>query len=166
MSRSLSNHLRVLALDPFRDGFGFAVLEGPEQLIDWGVKRVNKTKNPNCLCKIESLIEHYQPNVIVLEDCKGSRRSLRVQELIRKIMRLASKKKITCRSFSRSKIGKVFSQSSVLTKYQIASIIAEKFPELVPHVPPVRKPWMSEDSRMSIFDAVALALTFCFFECI
>jgi hypothetical protein len=28
------------------------------------------------------------------------------------------------------------------------------------YVPPPRKPWKSEDARMGIFDAAALALTF------
>jgi hypothetical protein len=35
-------------------------------------------------------------------------------------------------------------------------------PELAPRLSRFRKPWMSEDYRMSIFDAVALALTFFF----
>jgi hypothetical protein len=40
-------------------------------------------------------------------------------------------------------------------------IIAKRFPEeLGSRLPPERKPWMSEDSRMNIFDAVALALVF------
>ena len=33
-----------------------------------------------------------------------------------------------------------------------------QFPELEKRLPRVRKPWMSEDERMSIFDAVALAI--------
>ena len=47
-------------------------------------------------------------------------------------------------------------------KQEIAIAIAERFPELAPRLPRSRKPWMSEDYRMSIFDAVALALTFFF----
>jgi hypothetical protein len=33
-------------------------------------------------------------------------------------------------------------------------------PELAPYRPPRRKLWMSEDDRMAIFDAAALAATF------
>jgi hypothetical protein len=45
------------------------------------------------------------------------------------------------------------------TKHALAEIIAKRFPEeLGSRLPPKRKPWMSEDSRMNIFDAVALAL--------
>jgi len=35
----------------------------------------------------------------------------------------------------------------------------QRFPELAPRLPRFRKPWMSEDYRMSIFDAVAFGLT-------
>ena len=34
---------RVLAIDPSTRGFGFAVLEGLEKLVDWGVTRMIKT---------------------------------------------------------------------------------------------------------------------------
>jgi hypothetical protein len=37
---------------------------------------------------------------------------------------------------------------------------SELLPELTARLPRVRKPWMSEDERMSIFDAAAMALTY------
>lgn len=155
------NNQRVLAIDPCTQGFGFAVLEGTDQLIDWGVKEAKSDKNNVCLKKIAGLIEYYQPDVIVLENPigKGSRRCLRVQDLIQEIIKLASRKKIKSRSFSRSQIKKAFSSSGAFTKYQIACAIVEQFPELSPYTPKERKPWMSEDQRMNIFDAVAQALT-------
>ena len=38
--------------------------------------------------------------------------------------------------------------------------VAERFPELARYPPPERKPWMSEDLKMAIFDAAAFALAF------
>jgi hypothetical protein len=38
--------------------------------------------------------------------------------------------------------------------------IAKRFPELALRLPRFRKPWMSEDYRMSIFDAAGFALAF------
>ncbi len=38
--------------------------------------------------------------------------------------------------------------------------VAERFPELARYLPPERKPWMSEDLKMAIFDAAAFALAF------
>jgi hypothetical protein len=53
-----------------------------------------------------------------------------------------------------------FSESGASNKFEIAKTIAARFPELTPRLPRFRKPWMSEDYRMSIFDAVAFGLTF------
>lgn len=41
----------------------------------------------------------------------------------------------------------------------MARFIAARFAELARYVPPERKPWMSEDPRMAVFDAPAFALT-------
>jgi hypothetical protein len=38
--------------------------------------------------------------------------------------------------------------------------IAKRMPAFEPFQPAPRKPWQSEDARMGIFDAAALALTF------
>ena len=46
MSRAYTKDIRVLAIDPSTRGFGYAVLEGPNRLIDWAVKetKVDKTR--------------------------------------------------------------------------------------------------------------------------
>jgi len=48
----------------------------------------------------------------------------------------------------------------VTNKRQLAEAIAARIPAFERYLPPPRKPWMSEDSRMNLFDAAALALTF------
>jgi Holliday junction resolvasome RuvABC endonuclease subunit len=162
MKHPSAKNQRVLAFDPYSNGFGFAVLEGPKRLIDYGVKKVKGDKNSACIRKIAGLIEHYQPEVIVLEDSTstGSRRCQRVQGLMQEISRLASSKKIKARSFSRVQIRKAVPASATSTKHQIARSITVLLPELAFRLPPPRKPWMTEDERMSIFDAVALALVY------
>jgi len=164
MSRAYTKDICVLAIDPSTRGFGFAVLEGPNRLIDWGVKETKTDKNRRTLKIIAELIDQYEPSVIVLEDYagKGSRRCLRVAELIDEISKLAVRRKVKVRSISRADLRQSFADSGARTKYEIATAIAKRFPELAPRLPRFRKPWMSEDYRMSIFDAVALALTFFF----
>lgn len=166
MSSTFTREKRIIAVDPTTKGFGFVVMEGSERLIDWGVKGAKKSKKERSLELIADLIDRYQPDVIAVEDFagKGSRRCQRVQELISRIQRLGLKKKIKTRGFSRSEVRKAFSQSGAFTKHQISTDIAQRLPELSPRLPPFRKPWMSEDYRMSIFDAVSFALTFFYFE--
>jgi len=160
MNRRPNREIRVLAIDPSIRGFGFAVLEGPNRLIDWGVKETKSEKNRTALKLINDLIDEYQPNAIIVEDysAKGSRRCRRVCDLINDISKLAAKRKIKVRSFSRAKVKQSFSESGASNKQDIAIAIAGRFPELAPRLPRFRKPWMSEDYRMSIFDAVALGL--------
>ena len=164
MSRAYTKDICVLAIDPSTRGFGFAILEGPNRLIDWGVKETKTDKKRRTLKQIDDLIAVYLPSVIVVEDYagKGSRRCRRIERLINDISKLASKRQIKVRSFSRARVKQTFAECGASNKQEIAIVIANRFPELVPRLPRFRKPWMSEDYRMSIFDAVALALTFFF----
>ena len=127
MSRAYAKDICVLAIDPSTRGFGFGVLEGPNRLIDWGVKETKTDKKKKSLKLINDLIDRYEPKVIVIEDYegKGSRRCRRVRELIEDISKLAAKRKIKVKSFSRLKVKQVFSESGAVNKYEIASAIAK-----------------------------------------
>ena len=47
------------------------------------------------------------------------------------------------------------------TKQEMAEALAKQFPdELASRLPEKRKAWKSEDARMDIFEAVALAVAF------
>src|SRR5437867_13249641 len=127
MNRRPTREIRALAIDPSTRGFGFAVLEGSERLVDWGVKETKTDKNKRSLRLISELIEQYEPSVLVLEDYvgKGSRRCRRVAELIEEIRELATTRKLKVRSFSRLHIKQAFAESGAGTKYEIAIAIAK-----------------------------------------
>jgi Holliday junction resolvasome RuvABC endonuclease subunit len=163
MNQINPKHFRILTIAPSTRGFGFVVLEGQETLVDWGVKTVKGDKNIQSLKKVEELIAHYQPGVLVLEDAsaKYSRRSPRIRKLSQQIIKMAVARKVSVKLFSRDQVMKTFIADGQGTKHALAEIIAKRFPEeLGSRLPPKRKPWMSEDSRMNIFDAVALVLAF------
>ena len=73
---------------------------------------------------------------------------------------MARARGVPARRISRAVLRRAFTAEQACTKYKIALAIAGRFPELAWRLPPIRKPWMSEDTRMGIFDAVALALAF------
>jgi Holliday junction resolvasome RuvABC endonuclease subunit len=166
MKSAFSLDTRVLALDPYYRGFGFAVLEGKDTLITWGTRWARKDKNERFLKEIAHLIARYRPEVVVFEDYAGrsAHQSPRVLELIERVQSLANAQRIPVRHFSRAQVREVFAPSGAKTKQQIATAIAERFPELALRLPPIRKIWMPEDYRMSIFDAVAFAMTFFYFR--
>ena len=163
MNRIQPKHFRILAIAPSSRGFGFAVLEGQATLADWGAKPVKGDKNAQSLAKVERLIAHYQPDVLVLENAlaKNTRRSSRIKTLGQHIIDLAKTRKIKVALFSREQVRRRFFDGGQGTKHAVAEILARRFQgELGACLPPKRRLWMSEDRRMDIFDAVALALVF------
>jgi Holliday junction resolvasome RuvABC endonuclease subunit len=161
MNKIPPQQFRVLAIAPSDRGFGFAVLEGRDTLVDWGIKRAKKEgKNIQSLKNVKELIVRYQPGVLVLEDAsaKNSLRSPRIRRLCRQISKLAATQKVSVKLFSRDQVMKTFLPDGRRTKYAVAKIVAKRFTAL--KLPPKRKAWQSEDARMNIFDAVALALVF------
>jgi hypothetical protein len=154
-------HPRILAIAPSTRGFGYAVLEGQKMLVNWGVKSVKGDKNAGSINEVEKMIAHYGPEIMVLEDTatKESRRCPRIQALTKRLVALAEGRSIKVALFSRKQVLRTFFADGCGTKHALAEIIAERFPEeLGFRLPPKRRAWMSEDSRMDIFDAVALAL--------
>jgi hypothetical protein len=81
MTRTRFKTTRVLTIDPFVSGFGYAVLEGPDRIVNWGVKTVANDKNARSLKWIAHFINLYGPDVIVVENYKGkgSRRCRRAK---------------------------------------------------------------------------------------
>jgi hypothetical protein len=152
---------RILAIAPSTRGFGYAVLEGKETLVNWGVKTVRGDKNRRCIEIAGKMLAHYHPEVMVLQDHSGtdSRRPVRIRVLAHGIIDLAPKHGVSVVLFTRKQIDKVFFARGRGTRYARAEILAKRFPEeLGFELPPKRRAWMKEDPRMDIFDAVALAL--------
>ena len=130
-------------------------------LADWGVKSVKGEKNKESLKKLEALILDYQPDLLVLEDhwAKQSRRSLRIKEVGKLVIAMAADQKLPVSMFSRQEVNEAFFVDGEGTKYDMAELLAKRFlEELGDRLPPKRRAWMSEDSRMDIFSALALAL--------
>ena len=161
MSIPAAPALRVLALDPMSRGFGYAVLEGPTNLVDWGIRNAPNDNPRTLLAKISELIALYHPDVIVIEDCRHvrSRRRQRVRGAITQVAALATAE-TKVQLIPAALVRNVFGRGRAVTKHQIATLVAEHFPEIGYRLPPKRKPWMPEDARFAIFDAVAFGLTF------
>ena len=163
MSFVMRNYSRFVALDPTSHGFGFVVLEEPSSLVDWGHANVRPCTTDLCLSRIAEILAWYDPSAVILEDwrSKSSRRRKRVKELLTEVSKFAGRSSARVGYVSRRDVLDTFSTYGAFTKDEIARVIVSNFPELEPKLPPPRKIWMSEDERMSIFDATALLLTFC-----
>lgn len=162
MERTPLRETRVLAIFPTVSGFGFAIFEGVDYPLDWGVKTVRGDKDKGMLLRVAHLITMYRPEVIVTtcSDKKAARHSIRVKFLLSKIAELCEKENIDVKTYSRQTIRLAFSEHGMPTKQEIAEGIARWYPELGIEIPPVRKIWKPDHYRMPIFDALSLALTF------
>jgi hypothetical protein len=154
--RASSQYSRILAIDPSTRGFGFVVVEGRMRLVDWGAARVWSDNGKEFVARIECLIQRYGPVTIVLEDRSGSG-STRARNKVRLLIEYLSQARVRLLSIPRPTVHAAFRDTGP-TKHQIAVQVAQVFPELEPHLPPKRKPWMSQDERMSFFYAAALVI--------
>ena len=110
------------------------------------------------LQKVETLIEAYHPDTIILEELAHSRRCDRVKRLLYQIIECAERFGIRVATYSRWAVGGILASKRLTTKYEIAQYVARRIPALRPRLPGPRKPWQSEDYRMSIFEACGLCL--------
>lgn len=158
----MNDEPRIIAVDPMNRGFGYVVFEGPERLIDWGTTHARRNTHNACLDRLRGLLERYAPGVLVLENwrARSCRRCARVRRLLGDMKKLATSRRVSVRPVAAQSFKKVFTCAGAFTKDAIAAAIASRYPDLEFHLPPPRKPWMTEDTRTAIFDAAALALVF------
>jgi hypothetical protein len=151
----------VLSLYPNVNGLGYAVFESHLSPVDWGIKTARKRKHDTLMRHAAWLMRMFTPNVILLPVratvMQGSRR---LQKVATDIENLAAGHGAAVHWYSRTDMKAAFAQYGAQSKDAIAGVITRLLPEFEQHVPPLRKIWMSEDYRMGLFDAVALAMTF------
>ena len=147
----------TLAFDTTSGGFAFVVLQGSETLLDWACSEVSTAKPQAWRRRVEKLLARYQPDLVVLADAEEPRRGRWAKRFTQGIASLADENGIPVRRVSRREVKERFAASGT-TKHEIAVAVSRLFPELESRLPRQRKPWMSEDKRMSIFDAVSFAL--------
>ena len=149
-----NKYIRVMALDPCTKGFGFAVMEGGERLVDWGVVRTGAATGEGFLIRVDGLVKRYRPSALVVEDLAPRYRAGRRADRLCALADYVAAWKTALVWVSRDDVRRVLG-GSALTRHGIAVAIADAFPELRQHLPPPRKPWMSEDERMHLFDAMS-----------
>ncbi len=154
----IPNTPMTLALDTTSGGFAFAVLQGSETLLDWACSEVSKKKPKAWRRRIEKLLARYAPDLLVLPDVEDSRRGKWAKRFTQDIESLAIEKGIAVRRVSRREVQEQFKVSGT-TKYEIAVASHPPLPGACVPAAAQRKPWMSEDKRMRIFDALSFAVT-------
>lgn len=147
--------LRLLAIDLTAKGFGFALLDARLGLLDWGFSSFPATDDALFLERVSTRIDRGHPTALVLENfapIKGREAAVRRRDLA---IALATERKIGLCQVSQKIVQGILGPG---TKAQIAKTLAGRFPELRHRMPRERTRWSTEDERMHIFDALALAV--------
>jgi hypothetical protein len=143
-------------------GFAFVLFEDHLLPFDWGLCETRgPRKHQRCLARVVRILDRYQPDFVVLRDMPTKNtRAPWIANLNKSICEKARGRQIAVRSYSRDQVRDVFEGAGVANKQSMAELIAKHIPAFERYVPPARKPWMSEDPRMGLFDAAALAFVF------
>jgi hypothetical protein len=154
---------RILALDPMTRGFGYVIFEEPFHLVEHGFSRIEGDKYMATLAHFEKLLAEFSPETVVLEDAEApsSRRHDRVRDLIKGLADLGRERGVTVALLPRAAVVARFSSGKKrATKRMIAETLVRHFPEMRFKLPRPRKIYESKHERMSLFDALALAVTY------
>jgi hypothetical protein len=111
----------------------------------------------SCLAQqLDRVLLTYPPSMAIISSSAGvnpKKRTLR-----RKLKAAAVSRGIELAEARPAVIRRYFSRFNAGTRYEIAQVVAEMFPELAWKLPPKRRAWQHEAARMSIFDAAAVVV--------
>jgi hypothetical protein len=156
---------RIVALDIRASKFGFVVLEGPDKLLDWGVRsfgeQIEELKSA-ASDRISTLLEFYNPVTVVVRDRahNSSVQSKRVRAIIVAIGSATERSSTDFRVLTTIQVRDRLALDGPITKHDIAKSLAERFEELSFKLPSRRKIYQSEAPAMLVFDALATGVAF------
>jgi len=150
-----------LSLFPNTQGLGYACIETPQSLVDYGVATIKPVSNEKSFARAKKLIELFRPTVILIRDNDDpvKHRAKRVEALSAMIATYAKTQNIPIYRYSRSQIQDVFEINGMKSKYAISKLIVQWFPELAPRQPKYRRASMNEEYNTGVFDAISLIAT-------
>jgi hypothetical protein len=157
-----SRYLLVLSIYLNTRGFSFVLFEGHLAPFDWGLCELRgQQKHRRYLARVAKMLDRYQPDHLVIRDTTAQRaRTPRIENLNAAICEMAASRQVPIHAYSRDHIRDAFKYAGAVDKQSLAGLIAKNIPAFERYVPPPRKPWMSEDPRMGLFDAAALGFVF------
>jgi len=145
---------------------GFAELDAHRRILDWGMiyyQRKSPAELKSAKKRLEDILARTKPVCValVLSGTKTNESVSAVRSITRALQAAATSRSIQIVALSRTAIRAAFAPCNARAKREIASLLARVFPETAWKLPPERKIWAKEDSRMALFDALAGAITYC-----
>lgn len=149
-----------MAVEIRADRLGYAVFETPERLCDFGAAwfEVPGAARP----RIARLLRLSRPSLLVLRG--GTMRYPRNTAKRRRVARIArdeaKKFGISIARISEQEFAAYFARHSCRDKYDIATVLAKRFPEVAWRVPARPKFYDPEPRSILYFDSIALGVAY------
>jgi hypothetical protein len=156
---------RLLALDVRLSKLGFAIFEGPTNLLDWGVRSFEKASKalPSSVSdRLGILFAFYEPSAVVARSRNYHLHShKRTQTKIMAIIKSESRRhSVKFTIVTAEQVRNAFAKNGEICKHDIALQITDQFQELSWKLPRRRKAYQSEMAAMLVFDAAATGMTY------
>ena len=151
--------IRVLGIDPTSRGLCFAVVEGLDRLVAWGCHSISRKTENAIQDRLGALLDQYDPDFVAVESPDSQRKGAWALKVLESIALEALDFGAGVRWVSSHEIRRVLWLQPGASRHQVASVLADRFPELASRLPSRRRPWQSEAHRMNVFDATGIAFT-------
>ena len=154
----------VLAFFPNTRGVGYSFFQtNKKHYLSEMITARKRFDNEKYFKRMKEKIEEFNPQILVLEEyrkSKGSVKTERIQSLIKKIAEYSKKQNVEVCFYTRKHIRDVFSVYNVMTKYDIAKLICLWIPWLDYHMYKPRSGQRMEPYSSALFEAVSLVVTY------
>src|ERR1700730_7113548 len=131
MNRNRRQLIRSLALDLHPRSFGYAVFENAD-LLDWGLRKWPSRQLKTAGRKICRLLDLWQPMRLLIRE-GAPRREYEMAQAV------ARNEKVPVVDVRRAVVQDAFRSSKRLSRFDIAQLISERYPELHPRLPAKRR---------------------------
>ena len=118
----------TLVLYPNTFGVGFVICEGPKEILDFGIKKVQPISHHKYIKKVKWLLDYCKPDIVLILDYKARKISNRQKRIIDDIVQLSHAKNLNLKMYSRLQIKQTFLSFNAKTKYEIAMVILNWYP--------------------------------------
>ncbi|SRR6266702_1581455 len=150
---------RIVALEIRRSCIGYAVLQGPRQLLDWGTTSPSPLSNApeRARNRVLFILKLLAPAAVVV---RKSRADASQSVILRIVRAEVSRRSIPIVILRQDQIRQALNIIRSGNKDETAELLTRIFPELLFKLPRKRRAWQSEPHAMLAFDAVAVGLAF------
>jgi hypothetical protein len=147
--------LRILSIVMLKRGCAFAVMDRRRGLIDCGYCGLSAANDAAFIARIEARIERDRATALVAGHIPNQRGRESARRRLSLLIELAHARHVGYCQVSKAVLVRYF---GVATMHERAKIVAGRFPEVAPRLPPARRLWDPDDERNRIFEAIAAGL--------